>query len=363
MTIGYILDDNLDQSDGVQQAVISIAEKMRKLGHDVHYIVPRTERTDLENVHSIAKVIALKFNGNSIRTPIWSSKKRIKALFSDVKFDVLHVQMPYSPLMSARVINTAPASTRIVGTFHILPYSWSAKYGTKLLGFVLKHSKKRIAKAFAVSKPALAFMKKDFGLAGSVLANPVDYNYFHQFANKKTKQTKKRIVFLGRFEERKGVNQLVEAYEQLPNREDVELVMCGKGPLWESINSISKAKGLNITLPGFVNETEKAEYLASAEVAVFPSTSGESFGIVLTEAMSSGAGVTIGGNNPGYSSVLEQWPETIFNPNDIAEFSNKLQTMLENDEVRNHLGALQHEAVKQYDIHNIVKSLESAYNE
>ncbi|MFZ1683909.1 MAG: glycosyltransferase family 4 protein, partial [Candidatus Zixiibacteriota bacterium] len=298
MTIGYVLDDTLDKSDGVQQAMIAIAEKMRSLGHDVHYIVPSCERTDLSQVHRVGRVISLKFNGNSVRTPIWSSRKKIKQLFNDYNFDVIHVQMPYSPIMASKVIMLAPKNTLVIGTFHILPYNFLSSFGTKLIGIFMRRSLNRFDKMFAVSRPALEFMKNSFKVDGSIMPNPINYDYFHRFSFGQKDKTKTRIVFVGRFDERKGVKQLVSAYEMIQNKDNVELIMCGKGPLWDSIKSKVENQKLNVQMPGFVSEEEKARYLASANIAVLPSTSGEAFGIVLTEAMSAGAEITIGGNNP-----------------------------------------------------------------
>lgn len=357
MTIGYVLDDSLDKPDGVQQAMIVIAEKMRSLGHEVHYIVPYTERQDLQNVHSVARVISMKFNGNSIRTPISASKKQLKKLLKEIKFDVLHVQMPYSPIMSGKLIKMAPKSVQIVGTFHILPYNFLAKLGTKVLGAYLWRNKKRFNKVFAVSRPAQEFMDKSFGLRGDIMPNPVDYKYYQGFAGESLETTKPRIVFLGRFDVRKGVKQLVRAYENLPNREEVELVMCGKGPLLQELRDYSDNKDLKIFFPGYVDNETKAKYLSSADIAVFPSTSGESFGIVLVEAMSSGAGVTIGGNNPGYSSVLEEFEGALFDPNNETEFTAKLTRLLDYPEKRNQIGAKQHEVVAKYDVDVVVDKL------
>ena len=361
MTIAYALDDTLDKPDGVQQAMIAIAEKMRQLGHDVHYIVPFTERSDLKNVHSVARVLSMKFNGNSIRTPIWSSRKKIKKLFADYKFDVIHVQMPYSPVMSSKVILSAPKTTKVIGTFHILPYSRTASIGTRLIGIFMRRSLRRFDKLYAVSAPALEFMQKSFKVNGSVLANPINYDYFHKYSHKQTNNAKTQIVFLGRFDERKGVKQLINAYEKLPNTQNIELIMCGKGPLWDSLKEKVDTQKLNVLMPGFVSEEEKAQYLSSADIAVFPSTSGESFGIVLTEAMASGAGVTIGGNNPGYSSVLEPWPETLFDPNNQQAFTQKIHEFIINTELRLSIGFKQHEAVKQYDIMHICEELQKSY--
>jgi phosphatidylinositol alpha-mannosyltransferase len=94
---------------------------------------------------------------------------------------------------------------------------------------------------------------------------------------------------------------------------------------------------------------------------VFPSKAGESFGIVLVEAMSAGAGVTIGGNNPGYISVLHEWQEAIFDPTNKQEFADILTKFLENDVKRYKIGKNQKSKVIKYDINIVVDELENEY--
>jgi len=363
MIIGLLLDDTLDRADGVQQAVLAIGEELSSRGHDIHYIVTETKRTDIKNVHSIAKYFGISFNGNSVRTPFPASKKKIAELFSEINFDVLHVQMPYSPLFTARVLRMAPSSVKKIGTFHILPYNFMAKIGTKILGIFLNRNKKLLNHSFAVSKPANEFMKSSFGISsGTVLANPVDYGFYSAF-NKKTHNSIKQIVFVGRFEQRKGVKELVEAYSCLPDEliKSSKLTMCGRGPMLEDMKRLSRELNVDISFPGFVSLDEKARYLREADIAVFPSKSGESFGIVLTEAMSAASGIILGGNNPGYSSVLAPWPQTMFDPADVNNFSSKLAYFLQNDRKRTDIGIKQHAAAKQYDIKVIADSLEYYY--
>lgn len=358
MKIAYVLDDTLDKPDGVQQAMIAIAEHARSRGHDVHYIVAHTERTDLQNVHSVALFFQMKFNGNSVRTPRPASSKLIKQLMDEQQFDAIHVQMPYSPLLSAKVIKAASKNTRVVGTFHILPYSSVASIGTRLLGMLLRHNAKRFTRLYAVSPPAQAFMKQSFGLDSTVLGNPVDYEYFHSYAsNQRQKNTKKQIVFVGRFDERKGVRYLVEAYQQMTSRHSVTLLMCGKGPLLEEMKSYAQQHNLDIQFPGFVTEEQKARALARADVAVFPSTGGESFGIVLTEAMAAGAAITLGGNNPGYTSVLGDFPEALFDPKNTAPFARLLERCVTDEAFVARIGHAQHEFVKNFDVTVIVDEL------
>lgn len=362
MTIGYILDDSLDRADGVQQAVLTIGEYMRKQGHDVHYIVAQTIRSDIPNVHSVGTYWQLQFNGNSVRTPKPASKNAITHLFQTVSFDVLHVQMPYSPLLAGRVLSYAPDHIPVFSTFHILPYNSMSSFGTKMLGIVQKRRLKSFAERYAVSNPALQFMQQAFDCKGSVLPNPVDWEFFHG-ARPVASDTKKHVVFVGRFEERKGVSELVRAYAGLSNelKSASKLIMCGKGPLHEEVSQLAHDLHVSIELPGFVTEAQKAAYLAGATIAVFPSISGESFGIVLVEAMSAGAEVTLGGNNPGYSSVLGAWPESLFDPKDTERFTKTLERFLTDAKLRDRVGSLQHSAAKLYDIKEVGRRLESDY--
>lgn len=353
MKIAYVLDDTLDKSDGVQQAVLTLAAEMRERGHEVHYIVPETNRSDLENVHVIARYMSMRFNGNSVRTPYPASKKHIRELLEKEKFDVLHVQMPYSPFLAGRVIAAASPETRIVGTFHILPYNKAASFGTRMLGFILRKNLKRFDVLYGVSKPAVEFMAKSFKVSGSVLGNPINYEFFHSFAHLKKRAN--RIVFVGRFDERKGVRQLVEAFRKL-NDPEIELIMCGKGPLLEDMKVYANKYKLRIHFAGFVTEEEKAQYLASAQVAVFPSTAGESFGIVLIEAMSSGARVTLAGDNPGYRSVMHKWEPALFDANSTDSFAELLKLSLHSADFDN-IGVEQQQYATYFDVRKIADEL------
>ncbi len=364
MTIGYVLDDNLDVSDGVQQAVINIAEKMRNRGHDVHYLVVDTERSDLQNIHSLTSQISVKFNGNSVRTPTLVNKSKLTNLFSKIEFDVLHIQMPYSPLFAGKIINFASPDTKIFGTFHILPYDKLTSFSTKVLGYISKRINKKFDNVFAVSQPANEFMFKTYKLKGEVIPNPVDYKLFEKKKSKTiTKNRKTTIVFVGRFEKRKGAQKLVEAINLLPKTtlRNIEVVMCGKGPLLDKVQQYANVNKLPIIFPGFVSEDQKVSFLQNADIAVFPSISGESFGIVLAEAMAAGAGITLGGNNPGYSSVLGTWPEALFDPLDINALKNKLEMFIRDLDLRYKIGNSQHKHSKNYDIELVCDRLEDFY--
>jgi len=362
MVVGFVLDDTLDVSDGVQQAVLTTGAEMTRRGHDVHYIVAETITHDDLQTHSVAQFIKMKFNGNSVRTPKPASKKMIIKLFQKVQFDALYVQMPFSPFLSGRVVALAPQDVKIFGTFHILPYSKVSYVGTRMLGIISYASLKRFDGFFAVSKPALTFMQSVFKVSGSVLPNPIDYQKYH--AQPGTHRSdKKSVVFVGRFDERKGALQLVHAISLLSekHRKTVSFVMCGKGPLLLQAQSLAQEKSLPIEFPGFVSDKQKIGYLAVATIAIFPSISGESFGIVLAEAMAAGAGITLGGNNPGYASVLGQWQDSLLDASDPQLIATRLDHFLSDADARKQIGAEQHEHVKEYNVKRVVDVLETKY--
>ncbi len=358
MTIGYILDDTLDRNDGVQKAVLTIGEYVRSLGHDVHYIVVDTKRTDIANIHSLGTYFNFRFNGNSVRTPKPLDSKIVKDLYSKIKFDVLHVQMPLSPFFAGKLIKLAPADTRIIGTFHILPYSKLSSVGTKLLSHFIKSELRRFHAVYAVSEPARIFMKSTMGIEGKVLPNPVEVAFFRSHRSQH-ESSKKHLVFIGRFEQRKGVLRLLTALKTLGAEycKTIDITLAGDGPLLQEAKALSKESGLTISFPGFISDEEKAALLSTADIAVFPSVSGESFGIVLIEAMAAHAGIVLGGNNPGYSSVLAPWPDTLFDPTDSESFARVLQHFLSDDQHRNTIGKAQASIVSQYDVSVIAKQL------
>ncbi len=350
LKIGFLLDDSMDRNDGVQQYVKTLGGWLRSKGHDVHYLAGQSHES--KNVHSLSRNVGVKFNGNGLTTPLPARKNEIIALLKKEMFDVIHVQMPYSPFMAGKVIKYASGKTAIVGTFHILPYGGLQKSANKTLGVVQKRQFKRIDAICSVSGAAQDFAKSHYGLNSVVVPNMVDIKDLKS----SVLNHPKRIVFLGRLVPRKGCMQFLRAINQIPEnlRKDLEILIAGDGPQRKKLQNYVKTHGLNeVSFLGFIDEKQKNDFLASAELAVFPSTGGESFGIVLIESMAAGAGIVLGGDNPGYRSVLSSMPEVLFDPGKSLLFAEKIQTFLTNDKLRNSLHIKQREMVQTYDV-NIV---------
>lgn len=361
LKIGFVLDDTLDTPDGVQQYILTVGAWLSKQGHEVHYLVGETKRADISNIHSMAKNVKVSFNKNKLSIPLPANKKQIEDKLKQLNLDVLHVQMPYSPMFAGKVIKAVPASVKVVGTFHIVPASWLEKTGAKSLQLISKATLKRFDSIICVSEAAQNFAKTIFGVDSVVIHNAVDVaNFKHKPIS--TKQI--HIVFLGRLVDRKGCLWLLKALQQVQNiyTGSYKVTIAGKGPLNKKLQKYAKKNSIeNVKFIGFVSEDAKPKLLASADIAVFPSTGGESFGIVLIEAMAAGSRVVLGGNNVGYSSVLGSHPELLFDPKNTNELTKRLVMFMRNDKARNLACKWNLREINKYDVKTIGRQILNIY--
>ncbi len=165
MKVALVIDDSLDRPDGVQQYVIGVGAYLASAGHDVHYVCSDASRTDLAGtLHSLVDNIPVTFNGNGLRIPRIASRRLLREFIARERFDVIHVQMPHSPLFSARLVRQARrvqgGAVAIVGTFHILPVGRVAAVATRLLGLLLRRNLGAFDRFCAVSAPAADFARR-----------------------------------------------------------------------------------------------------------------------------------------------------------------------------------------------------------
>jgi phosphatidylinositol alpha-mannosyltransferase len=188
-----------------------------------------------------------------------------------------------------------------------------------------------------------------------------DYKPPHSFSD--VNKPVKTILFLGRLERRKGVIHLLNAYAKLVERcSDVELVIAGDGPDRKKLQyRVEELELPNVSFLGYVTDGQKHKLLRSSDLFCAPALYGESFGIVLLEAMASGL-VTVAGNNSGYASVMEELGSlSLVNPKEPDEFARRMDVMLHDEGLRRlwRKWALQY--VKKYDYPLIVDEYEKIY--
>lgn len=336
MKIGLVFDDSLDRPDGVQQYVLALGAWFSSQGHEVHYLVGQTRATVPQNIHSLANNINVRFNGNRLSIPRPVRRRQIRELLQREQFDVLHVMMPYSPFFAARVVAAAAPTTVVSGIFHILPQSGMVRRATYALGWWLRRSLRRFDVVFATSPAAKRFAEQAFALNNVIVSpNVVAVDRFRLAEPfERYRDGVSTIMFLGRLVPRKGCQLLLEAMASLNNSQQSQqwrLVVCGKGPLESALKQQAEQLGIGskTEFTGFISEADKPRFLASADLAVFPSTGGESFGIVLVEAMAASRPVVLAAANPGYACVMEPRPEQLFAPGEIQALAETIQTFLD----------------------------------
>lgn len=370
LVIGLVLDDGLDAPDGVQQYVLTLAGELAARGHEVHLVASTTSRADLDRLHVLGRNLRVRFNGNVLSSPLPARSRDIAALLAEVRFDVLHVQLPHSPFLAGRLVRTVPDDVAVVGTFHILPESRLVGAGTRALGLLERRTLRRFDEVMAVSAPAARFARSSFGVEPVVVPNPVDLSRFRPPpAGGRTggEDRPLRVVFLGRLVARKGARELVDAAAYVVDHRLVarpwRLTIAGTGPLADDLRARIGYAGLTdrVDLPGFVAEDDKAALLADSDLVVLPSTGGESFGISVVEAMSAGGGPVLAGDNPGYASTMAGLEDQLVAPRDRVAFGHALARWLLDDTARARATERQRAAARRFAATTVVDAVDATY--
>ena len=169
-----------------------------------------------------------------------------------------------------------------------------------------------------------------------IIPNGINIANYKPKIPRSTSGGKKTIVYIGRLEKRKGVSFLLDAYAKLrETKNDVSLIIAGDGKLRTGLEArVAKLQIPDVSFVGFVSEGEKVRLLQTADVYCSPALYGESFGIVLLEALSAEC-VVVCGDNPGYRSVMvDQGKQSLVDPKDTDVFAERLQTMLYDKDAR-----------------------------
>ena len=303
MRIGMVSPYAWDVPGGVQTHIRDLANYFHSAGHEVSILAPVLDEKNLDSqyVVSAGKPIAIPYNGAVARVlfgPVAAS--RVKQWISAGEFDVLHLHEPAIPSLSLLACSIAEGP--MVGTFHAAaPRQKVAFVIAPLLEPVIEKLRARIA----VSEIARETLTIHLDTDAVVIPNGIDVDFFENSTPNVNYQGNFTIGFIGRFNEpRKGLKILLDA---LPNIirvvPQVRVLIAGPGEAFEVINEISPNLQSHLTFLGRLTDEEKATFLKSIDVYVAPNTGGESFGIILAEAMAAKTPV-IASNLPAFRHVL-----------------------------------------------------------
>lgn len=338
MKIGLVLDTTLDSDAGVQQYFKGLARFLLSLGHDIRFLVPPSK----DKGEFKGKIISFGSNfspiGNATSVPIaffFGGGSRIKEVLEDEKFDVIHISAPFSPFLGAKFIKHAECP--VVLTYHSAMKNWIYRLGAILLRIYLGGVYKRVDAHIAVSEVAKAEALLTIPGEYKIIPNGVRLSNFNPKVKpiEKFLDKKLNILFVGRLEERKGVYYLIKAFKKVKDDfKNVRLVIVGEGPARKKLENLVNELSLeDVVFEGYIYEDQKSRYYASADLCVFPAIYGESFGIVLIEAMSSGK-IPISFANEGYKFVLRSLQDLLVEPKNVDELAGKILKFLKGPKLR-----------------------------
>ncbi len=179
------------------------------------------------------------------------------------------------------------------------------------------------------------------------------------------KRRKKTVLYIGRLEGRKGVKHLLHAFKLVKERHpDVSLVVAGTGADGEKLEMLASDLELqDVKFLGFITDAEKIKLLRNSDLFCAPALYGESFGLVLLEAMATGL-VTVAGDNPGYESVMRGLGAiSLVNPKHLEEFARRLELLLYEADLRKLWRNWAVTELPQYSYERIVDQYEEVYRQ
>ncbi len=355
MRIGMFSPYSLTLPGGVQGQVLGLARALRKRHHHVRVLGPCDGPPPDAGVTPLGNSIPTSANGSvaPIAPDPAASLRTIRAL-ADEDFDLIHLHEPFVPGPNATAVLTATCP--MIATFHAAGRSSSYKY----LGRFVTAASKRIDMFCAVSDDAELLAREVVDRPVELLFNGVEVERFALAEPYKDPLhgDSPSIFFVGRHEERKGLEVLLKAH-QLLGESNVRLWIAGRGP--QTVELQNKYRSPQITWLGRVSDRELAARWKSASVYCAPSLGGESFGVVLLESMAAGTPV-VASDIDGYRNVVTpDLDGVIVEPGDPAALAAGLQRVLNNSVFAERLVAAGDVRAAAYSMDNLAARYELLY--
>ncbi len=326
---------------GVQEYVFHLKEEYKKLGYKVRVLTGGTKKGQSSDEHEIMRFgrsVPFTVNGSTGQIIMIRNVGRVIEALNRENFDIIHLQEPFVPFLSHAVINNSGSVN--IATFHA---NFDSNSWYRLGSSFLRPLWKRLHGRIAVSPSARGSINKYFhGHDIEIIPNGVDTVRFSP-KNKpleKFSDGKLNILFTGRIEKRKGLIYLIKAYQNLKKKYPaIRLIVVGKGPLLTGLRKyIIKHRVRGVHFEGFVSTEILPRYFATADIFCSPALFGESFGIVLLEAMAASKPV-VAFNISGYRDVVDSGKNGLLaETKNHEDLGKKLEALITNKGLRQKLG-------------------------
>jgi phosphatidylinositol alpha-mannosyltransferase len=359
LKIGIVCPYSWDTPGGVQNHIRDLAEFLIESGHDVSVLAPVIDESNLpEYVVNAGKPISIPYNGAVARVlfgPV--AFARVRQWISQGEFDLLHLHEPAIPSIS--LLACWAADGPMVGTFHAAAKRQKIIFA---IGPILEPAIEKLSARIAVSEAARLTLTDHLDTDAVIIPNGI---YANRYTDGKAieKWSGNTIGFIGRFEEpRKGLSVLVDALPVISRfAPDVKIFVAGPGDPAEVIEGIDPQLRQRFEFLGKITESEKADFMSSVAVYVAPNTGGESFGIILAEALAGGACV-VASDIPAFDDLLGHGEfGALFESESSTELAKVVIDLLRDETKRKELSARGKERSKKFDWTVVAQQIYSVY--
>jgi phosphatidylinositol alpha-mannosyltransferase len=339
-----------DVPGGVQVHVRELASHLRGLGHQVHILAPGRPAPPGDDLTIVGRAIPVRGNGSVARIAFGPQVARaVGRTLKEIAPDIIHVHEPLVPSVSMHAVLNANAP--VVATFH----SNVGRERTSSLWFqlavpMIRPVWNRLARRLAVSEAARHSVCSRMGDGNlTIVPNGVDVGRFAAAAAAPLAGGR-HLLFIGRLEERKGFPIAVQAFAELaPRYPDLRLLVIGEGSERGAVDALDPAVRSRVDMLGRVDDDRVASYLKAADIYIGPALGGESFGIVLAEAMAAGRPI-VASDIDGYRDVVRDGLEALLvRPGDPAALVAAVRELLDDGRLAESLGSAGARRAREFD--------------
>ncbi len=362
MKIGLVCPYIYPGAGGVAQHVQFLYENLRLSGHDVRIITAShgTQRASEGDIIRVGVGFSMPTNG-SVGTLTFSPRyiRQVRDMLAREQFDLLHFHEPFVPFLSLFLLRESTSVN--VATFHAYAgFSPSYEFGSR----VLRGHAAKLHGRMAVSAAARHFIDRFFPGDYKVIPNGVDVARFGSAVPlARWNDGTPNLLFVGRHEPRKGLLHLLKAQRILRRTGyGTRLLVVGTGPQEREARRYVATRGLQgVEFLGRVTDAEKAQLYRTAQVFVSPATGGESFGIVLLEAMAAGTPIVCSDIH-GYKGVVRRGREGLLvPPREPKAMAVAIARLLDDEDLRERMGAAGRERAEDFSWPNVTAKVEAYY--
>jgi phosphatidylinositol alpha-mannosyltransferase len=366
LRIGLFAPYDLARAGGVNTQLRAQARALRRLGHTVRIYGPASAPLG-EGEVALGGSVTMTIGGTESGLGLDPrSRSRVASVFETESFDIVHVHEPLVPLLPWFALRYA--RSRIVATFHVHREQGHRWYplARRWLQSLIRRVDVRIAVSEAARRTVAAHFPGDY----EIVPNAIDVDAFRAPRPRPAQMTptnerRFQVLCVGRLEPRKGVDHLIRAMAPTANSQpgcpQARLIVVGDGPDRAALTSLARATGADVDFAGRVDDEALPAYVQASDIVCAPATAGESFGVVLLEAMACEKPI-VASRIEGYEALVgPAGCGTLVPPGDAGALGAAIRSLLGDANLRRTFGARGLEAARAYDWAIVARRLDAIY--